>query len=68
MKVEDEDILNMTKPLTVQCLNMMFSEKQDVFEFYQEREDWKFPKYVSILQTKKLRQQDINHYNDVNIT
>ena len=34
MKAEDEDILNMTKPLTVQSLNMMFSDKQDVFEFY----------------------------------
>lgn len=34
LKIEDEDILNMTKPLTVHCLNMMFSDKQDIFEFY----------------------------------
>jgi hypothetical protein len=33
MKTEDEDILNMTKPLTVQNLNLMFQEKLDIFEF-----------------------------------
>mmetsp|Transcript_3408 Transcript_3408/g.5752 ORF Transcript_3408/g.5752 Transcript_3408/m.5752 type:complete len:332 (+) Transcript_3408:841-1836(+) len=46
----------MTKPLTVQSLNQMFSEKQDVFEYPQERADWTYPKYVKF-QKGKLRQE-----------
>ena len=34
----------------------MFSDKQDIFELQGEREDWKFPKYVRIQQSKKNRQ------------
>ena len=45
---EDEGILNMTKALTVAQLNMMFSDRVDVFEFPQERDDWKFPRYVPL--------------------
>jgi hypothetical protein len=45
---EDEGILNMTKALTVAQLNMMFSDRVDVFEFPQERDDWKFPRYVAL--------------------
>ena len=36
----------MTKALTVSALNAMFSNHVDQFEFAQERDDWKFPKYV----------------------
>ena len=36
----------MTKALTVASLNALFSQQQDVFEFAQERDDWKFPRYV----------------------
>ena len=38
----------MTKALTVAQLNMMFSDRVDVFEFPQERDDWKFPRYVPL--------------------
>lgn len=38
----------MTKPLTVQNLNAMFQERQDIFEYPEERPDWKYPKYVKI--------------------
>ena len=38
----------MTKALTVAQLNMMFSDRVDVFEFPQERDDWKFPRYVAL--------------------
>lgn len=47
-RVEDRSILNMTKALTVSALNQMFSDRVDIFEYAQERDDWKFPRYVKI--------------------
>jgi len=46
--VEDEALLNYEKPLTVQALNLMFQAKQDIFEYPQERPDWKYPYMVRI--------------------
>ena len=59
--LEDEEILNMMKPLTVSALNRMFQEKQDIFESLQERDDWKYPKYVTI--EKSSRHNSIELYN-----
>ena len=55
MAVEDENINNMTKPLTVQELNNMFQDKQDVFEFPHEKPDWKYPQHVKIEKLKRIK-------------
>ena len=58
----------MLKPLTVERLNMMFTEKQDTFEFPQEKPDWKYPKYIKIEKSKRYLQQEIDHYNEMHVT
>ena len=64
--VEDEALLNYEKPLTVQALNLMFQAKQDIFEYPQERPDWKYPYMVRIERHKN--QHQLNFYNDLNVT
>ena len=67
-QVNDQDIVNMQKPLTVQYLNQMFQERHDVFEYPNERADWKYPQHVKIEKTKGHKQQEIAFYNEMNVT
>jgi hypothetical protein len=66
--VDDQGILDMVKPLTVQNLNVMFQEKQDIFEYPNDKPDWKYPKHVNIAKTKRYQAQDIQSYNDTHVT
>ena len=62
--VEDQEILDMTKALTVQNLNRMYQERTDVFEFEKEQIDWKYPKYITVSKNKKYEAMDIHNYNE----
>jgi hypothetical protein len=66
--VEDQDIIDMVKPLTVQNLNVMFQERQDIFEYPKDNPDWKYPKHVKISKTKSYKAQDIQSYNETHVT
>ena len=66
--VDDQDILDMVKPLTVQNLNVMFQEKQDIFEYPNDKPDWKYPRHVKIAKTKGYQAQDIQSYNETHVT
>lgn len=66
--VDDQGILDMVKPLTVQNLNVMFQEKQDIFEYPNDKPDWKYPRHVKIAKTKRYQAQDIQYYNDTHVT
>jgi len=46
----------------------MFQERRDIFEFEKERDDWKYPQYVKIEKTRRYKQQEIDYYNDINVT
>lgn len=55
----------MTKPLTCQSLNAMFQDKQDVFEYPQEKgADWRYPAYIKFEVKKRLQNTEINYYNE----
>lgn len=46
----------------------MFQERQDVFEFPQEKIDWKYPQQVKVKKSKTHKLQEIQHYNEMNVT
>lgn len=54
--------------MTVAALNYMFSERQDIFEFQQEIADWKYPQHIKVSKQKKQVKQEIDHYNEINVT
>lgn len=53
--VEDQEILDMTKALTVASLNRMYQERSEIFEYEKEQPDWKYPKYIKVEKTKRYR-------------
>ena len=47
----------MQKALTVEALNQLFSKnKQEVFEYPDEKADWKYPKYVKVDKNRRYVQ------------
>jgi hypothetical protein len=44
------------------------NEKQDIFEYEHDKLDWKYPKYVKVDKNRKYQEQEIDHYNEMNVT